>query len=76
MSILSINVNVKTRSKSEGVEKTSPSQYTVRVNTLPVKGKANKRVIELLANYFDISKSSITLIRGAKSKIKVFKIEK
>jgi len=48
----------------------------VRVNALPVDGKANARVIELLAKYFDVSKSSIQLVSGPQSKKKIFSVDK
>ncbi len=71
---MKINVQVKTRSKKEGIEKLSEVEYVVRVNTPPVDGKANKRVLEILADYFNRPPSTINLVRGAKSKLKVFEI--
>ncbi|MBC87126.1 MAG: hypothetical protein CL677_08080 [Bdellovibrionaceae bacterium] len=71
---MKINVQVKTRSKIESVEKQLDGSYLVRVNVPPVEGKANKRIIELLSKYLKIPKSNIELISGPKSKIKVFKI--
>ncbi|MBN21489.1 MAG: hypothetical protein CL678_09410 [Bdellovibrionaceae bacterium] len=72
---MKISVIVKTKSKKEGVEKTQEGVYLVRVNVPPIDGKANKRVIELLAKYYDCSKSQITLMSGAKGKNKIFKID-
>ena len=71
---MKIKVVVKTNSKVEAVEKTSDDTYIVRVNVLPVEGKANKRVIELLAKFLGLPKTHIQIVRGAKSKIKVFEI--
>lgn len=72
--ILKITVQVKTNSKHESVEKNKENSYTVRVNTPPVDGKANKRVIELLAKYLNQPKSSIQIVSGFKSKIKIIQI--
>ena len=69
---MKINVQVKTRSSKIGVEKIDDSNYIVRVNTPPVDGEANKKVIELLSKYFKTAKSNIELTRGSKSKKKVF----
>lgn len=70
---MEIQVKVKTKSKIEGIEKLANEDiYEVRVNTPPIDGKANKRVIEILAKHFAIPKTSITLKRGHKSKIKTF----
>lgn len=72
---MKVTVSVKTNSKIESVEKLSDQEYSVRVNTPPVDGKANKRIIELLSDYFDVPKSKITLVNGEKSKKKVFEIK-
>ena len=69
-----IEVQVKTRSKKEAVEKLSSASFVVRVNTPPIDGKANKRVVELLANDLGVPKTSIVLVRGHKSKLKVFEV--
>lgn len=72
---MKIKVQVKTRSKNEGVEQLSDNEFIVRVNTPPVDGKANSRVIELLAIFFTLPKSKISLQKGQKSKKKIFCIE-
>lgn len=46
----------------------------VTVTTVPEDGKATKAVIKLLANALGIAKSDLTLIRGATSRDKVFRI--
>ena len=69
---MKINVQVKNKSKTEGIEKLTEDSYIVRINVPPIEGRANKRIIELLAKYFDCPKSQIALTRGAKSKNKVF----
>lgn len=43
----------------------------VRVNALPVDGKANKKVLKLVAQYFNLSGSHVTLLRGEKSTYKM-----
>ncbi len=40
----------------------------------PLEGRANKSLIEYLSKSLKISKRDIELIKGAKSRIKVFKI--
>ena len=71
---MKINVAVKTNSKMERVEKQSGGSYVVRVGVAPIEGKANKRVIELLAEFLGVPKSKIQLVSGAKSKNKVFEV--
>lgn len=47
----------------------------VHVTTVPEDGKANAAVIKLLAKSLGIAKSRLTLMRGATSREKVFRIE-
>jgi uncharacterized protein YggU (UPF0235/DUF167 family) len=70
-----ITVFAKTNSKEEKVQAVSKNEYRVFVNVQPEKGKANEKIIELLADFLDIPKTSIKLIRGQKSKIKVFETD-
>ena len=48
--------------------------YKVWVSEPPEDGKANKKVIQLLAKYFGVSKSSVSIVKGVKNKKKLFKI--
>ena len=41
----------------------------------PVKGKANKSIIKILSQKMEISKSQISLIKGATSRTKIFEVE-
>ncbi len=50
------------------------SVYEVRVTEPPEDGRANQSVIEILAKYFNVSKSDIKLILGEKNRSKVFEI--
>ncbi|MEZ4703955.1 MAG: DUF167 domain-containing protein [Bdellovibrionota bacterium] len=73
---MKINVIVKTNAKKEEVEELSDGSYRVCVHVLPIKGKANQRVIELLANHMKLPKSQFHLIKGMKSKKKTFEVQK
>lgn len=72
---MKIQVQVKIQSKKEMIEKQEDGSFIVRINTPPVEGKANKRVIELLSKYFRVAKTKIRLVSGEKSKKKSFEIE-
>ena len=69
-----ITVNVHPNSKRPRIEKDLLGTLHVYVVQPPLEGKANKAVIEALAKHFKTKKSSIYLISGMKSKIKVFEI--
>ena len=71
---MKVTVQVKPHSKKETVEALADGSYVVRVNVAPIEGKANERVIELLAKILKKPKSSIKLISGQRGKRKVFEI--
>lgn len=48
--------------------------YKVYVSVPPVEGRANQRIIELLADFFKVKKSRITIISGLKSKEKTITV--
>jgi len=70
-----IKVRAKPRSKREGVKEITKEYLEVRVNQPPEKGRANGRIIELLAQYFNVPKSRVRLVKGETSKEKVFEID-
>ncbi len=47
----------------------------ISVTDPPRKGKANKKVVELLASYFKVKKSQVSIISGHRSREKVVEIE-
>ncbi len=71
-----ISVKVQPGSKHESIEKISAIEFRVKLRARAVEGKANDQLIEVLAQYFEIPKSSVQIIRGAKSRNKVLVIEK
>lgn len=48
----------------------------VKCTQTPEKGKANEKVIELLAEYFNVSKKNIEIIKGKTNSLKTVKINK
>jgi len=72
---MKITVKVKTNSKNEKVKEIESEIFKVWVSAMPQKGKANKRVIELLSDYFKVPKTSINIVCGEMSKSKIIEIE-
>lgn len=69
-----IETKVITRAKKEGIEKISENQYRIKVSFPPEKGRANKRVIELLSEKFGVKKQDIRIISGETSARKIIEI--
>jgi len=70
-----LSVKVQPRSKTPGVEKLADGSFRVRVSAVPEKGRANREVLERLAEFLDIPPSRLTLVRGETSSNKLIKIE-
>ena len=69
-----IVVRIKPQSEKNSVEKDG-DLFVVRTTSPAHEGKANSAVIKLLAEYFKIAPSRVTLLRGAVMKEKVFEID-
>lgn len=72
---MKIFVSVKPNARREEVQKVDDTHFVVRANAPAREGRANKRVEELLAEYFDVPKMSVWLIGGRTSKEKIFEIK-
>lgn len=71
---MKITVKLKPGSKREMVEKDPLGGYFVWVRESAKEGKANEAAIYLLSEYFDVPKSSVELVSGHSSRIKIFNI--
>ena len=69
-----IKVKVKPNAKKEEIKEIEPGFYEIRVTVVPEKGKANKKVIEVLSKHLKVPKSKIKLVRGETSREKIFEI--
>ena len=71
---MKIKVFVKAGRKESRIEKLSENSFSVWVKEKPQEGKANYAVREALSEYFNITKSRVTLVSGETSKTKLFDI--
>jgi hypothetical protein len=70
-----IFVKAKPNARKCKVEKINDTNFVVSINEPPDKGKANKKLIELLSGYFKVSPFQITILKGAKSRHKLIEIK-
>lgn len=70
---MKISVTVKPRSHHDKVEKTDAG-YLVSITAPPIENKANIAVIKILADYFNVPKSRVSIVTGLKSKKKIVEI--
>ncbi|MBM4129266.1 MAG: DUF167 domain-containing protein [Nitrospira sp.] len=71
---MKISVKVKPNMKEEKVEREG-DVFTVSVKEPAKEGRANKAVIALLSEFFNVPKSRITILMGMRSKQKIVEIK-
>jgi uncharacterized protein len=71
---LTIALTVKPNAKKPAITRISENEYRASVNAAPVGGKANQLLIELLADHFGVTKSSIAILRGRSARKKLIRI--
>ena len=70
-----LTVKAQPRAKAPGVEELGPDRFRVRVRAAPDKGRANAEIIERLASHLGVPPSRLTIVRGATSSQKLFRLE-
>lgn len=65
-----VNVRAAPRSSRAGLDGTMGDALKVRIRSAPVDGKANKELIEVLADAFGLPKSAVAFKGGETSKTK------
>jgi len=68
-----IKVHVVPNAKRMSIKK-EDDYYIVHIDAPPLGGKANKRLIEILAGYFGVKKSNVTIVKGIRSREKLVEI--
>jgi len=69
-----VEIKVQPKSSKKEILKTGPDTYKVYMFEPAVEGKANKRLIEMLADYFETKKNRIKILSGSKSRDKIIEI--
>ncbi len=70
-----IKIKVFPYSKKEEITKKAEDSFEIKVKEKPIRGEANRRVVEVLSLYFKIPGAKIRLIKGFKERNKIFEIK-
>jgi uncharacterized protein (TIGR00251 family) len=68
-------ITVKPNARKNEVTRTADGTLVIRVAVPPIEGKANEKVIEVLSEYLNKPKRSISIISGFKGKNKIIEVE-
>ena len=69
-----LHVRVQPKARANAVKGWSGQTLRVSVTAAPEDGRATRAVIELLAGTLDVAPSAISLVRGAASRDKWFRL--
>lgn len=69
-----IEAFVKTSAK-ENIIKKKGFIYYISLKSKPFQNRANVELIDIISSYFDISKSSVVILNGLKSRKKLIEIK-
>ena len=67
-------VKVQPRARKNAITGTVGDALKLALTAPPVDGKANHAVIEFLAGFFDIPRSSVTITSGKTNRLKIVRI--
>ena len=71
---VSLRIRVKPRASKSRVLGERNGELEVAVSAPPVDGAANEELVRVLADHFDVPKSSITIARGATGRSKLVRL--
>jgi len=69
-----IRVYVTSNAREARVVKVSDDYFEVRIDEMAVGGRANKRLLEILAEHFKVQKSRISILKGTKTRNKLVQV--
>ena len=69
-----IRVYVNPNAREVRVVKVSDDYFEVRVDEVAVGGRANKRLLETLAEHFKVQRSRISILKGTKTRNKLVQV--
>ena len=70
-----IYVKVIPRASKNEVVKISDGEYKVKLTAPPVDGKANGMLLKILAEHFNVSKSSLQIVGGKTARVKIVDVK-
>lgn len=67
---MKISVKVKPNAKKESVEQMQDGSFLVSVKAPAAEGKANARLVKILAKHFGVAPSRVSIVSGTSSRMK------
>jgi uncharacterized protein (TIGR00251 family) len=71
----SFQVRLQPRARKSGFQGESGEALKVAVNAPPIEGRANAALIEYLAEFLKVSRRSVTIASGERSRLKMVRVQ-
>ncbi len=71
---MKVSIITHPNSRKPRIEKDLLGSLHIYVSEPPLEGRANKAVLNALADYFKVKRGNVVMLSGHKSKIKLFEI--
>ncbi len=75
MKTIYLNIKLQPNASKNEIVDWKSEYIRIRVQSPPVDGKANKALINFLANELDVKKAQITIIAGQTSRLKRIQVQ-
>jgi uncharacterized protein (TIGR00251 family) len=75
LTIASLAIHLQPSARNEAIHGIRDGVVTVRVTALAIEGRANEAVRRLVAKRLGVARSSVTIVRGHRSRHKVVEID-
>ena len=75
MTTMRLRVKVRPNARSQSLEQGADGTWVARLKSPPVDGKANRELIELVADHFHCPRSAVAIKAGASGRMKVLEVE-
>ena len=72
---MKLSIHIKPNAHRNEVTKLDDTTYRVSVTAPPIEGRANEKLIEVLAEYFGRPKWCVRILRGETSRQKLVEID-
>jgi len=71
---MKLTVRVRANAKHTTVEELPDGSYRVSVLAAPERGRANRAVVDALADHFSVARSHITILAGHTARTKIIEV--
>lgn len=65
---------VNPKSSKNEIIKISEGEYKIKLTAPPVDGEANKMLVKVLADYFGVPKSAVSIVGGKSARVKMVEV--